>query len=99
MGPGSARKRSPSGMMGWTAPDGIAVPCWPVMSRANRGAVRDDYYHDWFGPCEECVPGSRDRCEGGGHGAAAVAACAGDAVLRQACPVRGGDGGVRRGAL
>src|SRR6476620_9741754 len=85
-------------MMGWTAPDGIAVPSWPVMSRANRGAVRDDDYHDRIGCCEERLPGTRDRCCRQRDVAAQVAARTGRAVLCGPCSLCGGPGGVRRRA-
>ena len=48
-------------MMGWTAPDGIDVPNWWMLSTPGKGAVRDEGYHDWFGSGEECFSSSRDR--------------------------------------
>jgi hypothetical protein len=77
-------------------PDGIAVPCWPVMIRANRGAVHDEHYHDRFGPCEECFSAARGGWGGQGGDAAPAASGTGRAFLRRAWAVCGGDGGLRR---
>src|SRR5208337_2354703 len=93
-------------VMGWTAPRTASnVPRWSLSKPIRREAVHGQVYHRavvshacWSRSGEERFPGPRRRREGGGRHQTQAAAQRAAAILRQACALRRGDGGMLLGA-